>query len=562
MVLAMSDRFVDLVDLFERSCAKYAERPLYGEKRAGGWVWTTYGEIHRQVQLARAGLAQLGVRAGDRVAIVAKNRAEWVVAAHATYGLGATFVPMYPGQTARDWVFVLRDSAAKVLFVAADRFERVSALRNELPSLEHLVVLDQEGPEGFAELLAMGARAPCPVRPPTPRTIAGFVYTSGIRGFPKAVMHSHGNLVSNVNAIRELFDVAVGETALSFLPWANAYGQTCEVHGLLSMGTAIAISDRWSRLFENLASVRPTILFSAPRVLGLVHRALQASPGFDASAWMGGRLKYLISAGAMLDREVGAEIDACGLPLYEGYGLSEAGPIVTTNAPGARRIGSVGRPVPGVRVEIANVAALGREVGEVVVHGPNVMMGYHERPQETRKVFTRTGGLRTGDLGRLDADGFLYIEGRLEDAFELSSGRVVMPERMEERLALSPFIENAVLWGERRPHVVALIVLDADATRAWAKEEGLGAPILTTDARVHRLIESEVARLGEGFDLSERPLAFALTTERFTLENGLLTPTLKVRRPGVVARHRTTLESLYVDAEESGDERSSHADVA
>jgi long-chain acyl-CoA synthetase len=541
----MSERFADLVDLFEQSCARYADRRLFGERREGKWIWTTYAEVHELVARARAGLAQLGVAPGDRVAVVAKNRVEWAIAAYATYSLGATFVPMYPAQSARDWVFVLRDSSAKVLFVAADLFDRVHDLRNELPSLEHVVVFDREGPEGFAALLARGARTNVPVHRSRARDVAGFVYTSGVSAFPKAVMQSHGNVVANVNALREAFEMAPGELALSFLPWSNAYGLTCELHALLAMGACIAINDGFARLFANLAELSPTVLVAAPRLLELVYEGMTSGADFDARALFGGKLRYLFCASAMLDRKIAETLERAGLPLYEGYGLSEVGPS-TINTPTARRLGSVGRPLPGVRVEID---APPGAVGEIVVHGANVMLGYHERPQETAKAFTRNGGLRTGDLGRLDAEGFLWIEGRIEDAFVLSTGRVVMPERLEERLALSPYIDRVTLWGAQRPHVVALVVLDVEAVRTWAAKRGLGTPVLTSDPAVRKLVAEEIARLSAPFDDAERPVAFALTTERFTLENGLLTPTSKVRRAGALARHRTTIEMLFREEE-------------
>ncbi|MGZ3416332.1 MAG: AMP-dependent synthetase/ligase [Polyangiales bacterium] len=548
----MPERFADLVDHFERSCAKYADRPLYGEHRAGAWVWTSYAEVHQRVQHARAGLAQLGVGRGDRVAILARNRPEWVIAAYATYGLGATFVPMYPALAARDSVFVLRDSGAKVVFVASDGSDRIDVIRNELPSLKHLVLLDRAGPESFADLLAMGERAPVPATKPSPRTIAGFAYTSGTRGFPKAVLQSHGNIVANVHALHQLFPLVPEDIAVSFLSWATPYGQLCEVHTLLSFGCAVAINNRWERAFESLREIKPTILFGAPSLLERVLPMVEKLPAEEARACLGGRSKYLISSGTPLDSEVAQLFDAKGLPLYEGYGLSEAGPV-SVNAPGARKFGSVGKLVPGVRVEIVG----DDEEGEIVVYGPGVMIGYHERPQETSRVFTRDGGLRTGDLGHLDHDGFLHVSGRFEDRIELSTGRVVMPERIEAHLALSPYIDHVVLWGSARPYLVAVVVLDVEALRAWAKERDLGTPILTADPHVHQLIESELALLSADVREFERPRAFVMTTERFTLENGLLTPTLKVRRPNVIARHRNTLEELY-----GPEERRSHESVA
>jgi long-chain acyl-CoA synthetase len=575
----MAERFLDLVDLCERSCRTFAERPLYGEKRSGRFVWTTYGEFHRLVAQARAGLARLGVQPGDRVAMIANNRVEWPVAAHAVYGLGATFVPMYEAQHPQEWAFILDDCGAEVVIAAT------SAIAKQLPRVRHVIALDD--PNGWPALLRSGEElAPRAIEP---TSIAGFVYTSGTTGRPKGVMQSHRNITENINSVLSIFSFEPEDRALSFLPWAHSYGQTCEVHGLMSMGCSVAINDRLEDLLANLAEVKPTVLLAVPRIFNrlyqsvteqiegkpplvqkLVHAGIRsairrghgehlslverAEVAFDEKVVFhkirerfGGRLRYTLSASATLGRDVAEFIDAIGLTVYEGYGLTEASPIVAANFPGHRRLGSVGRVIPGVRVEIdTSVSTNGSGDGEIVVHGPNVMVGYHRRPEENAAAFTADGGLRTGDLGHLDDDGFLYVTGRIKELYKLSNGKYVAPAPLEEELKMSPYVANAMIYGDGKPYNVALVALDVAAVRKWAAEEKLEIEgDLAKDDRVRALVARELAAHSAGFKEFEKPRDFVLTSEELSTANGCLTPTLKLKRAAVTKRHRAALEALY-----------------
>ncbi len=262
---------------------------------------------------------------------------------------------------------------------------------------------------------------------------------------------------------------------------------------------------------------------------------------------LGGRLKYAISASATLGREVAEFIDALGITVYEGYGLTETSPIVSANLPGRRRLGSVGQALPGVRVVIDTAVGDDPTEGEIVVYGPNVMVGYHKRPEENAKALMHDGGLRTGDLGYLDEDGFLYITGRIKEQYKLENGKYVMPSPLEEELKLSPYIANVMIDGDGRPFNVALVAIDEPAIRAWAKDEGvtLGGE-LEQDPRVRALIHEELAAHSQGFKEFERPRGFVLIGDDFTTQNGLLTPTLKLKRREVQARYRELFEALYV----------------
>jgi long-chain acyl-CoA synthetase len=587
----MAQAFANLVELFERSCARYAERPLFGTKRDGAWHWTSYREAHELVDRLRAGLASLGISRGDPVAIISDNRLEWAVAAYATYGLEAMFVPMYQAQRPSEWQFILADCGAKAVITANETVHQaVQAMRPALPALRHVIALERPAsdPLSFAALLEAGARTPLPARMPAPEAIAGFIYTSGTTGKPKGVLLSHRNITSNVSAVHAIFTFDPDDRSLAFLPWAHSYGQTCELHGLLSMGCSVAINDGLSNLMPNLAEVKPTLLVAVPRIFNriyenvgreLSHRpaflqrlirsgvraAIQARRGEKLGALqrielafdqrllfskirekLGGRLKYAISASATLGRDVAEVIDAVGITVYEGYGLTETSPIVAANLPGHRRFGSVGRALPGIRVVIDTSVTADPREGEIVVYGPNVMVGYHKRPDENAKAFTPDGGLRTGDLGHLDEDGFLYISGRIKEQYKLANGKYVMPAPLEEELKLSPYIANVMLWGDGRPFNVALVVLDEPAVRTWAKQEGVtlvGA--LERDPQVRGLIRDELLAHSVEFREFEKPRAFDIASEDFTTHNGLITPTLKLKRREVRARYGAALDALY-----------------
>jgi long-chain acyl-CoA synthetase len=267
-------------------------------------------------------------------------------------------------------------------------------------------------------------------------------------------------------------------------------------------------------------------------------------------AKLGGRLMYALTASATIERHVAETIDAMGIHVYEGYGLTETAPVVSGNTPDSHRLGSVGKPIPGVRVTLDTSMSSVPGEGEIIVHGPNVMKGYHNRPDEDAKVMLTTGGFRTGDLGRFDDDGFLYITGRLKEQYKLENGKYVMPSPLEQTLQLSPFIANVMLYGANRPFNVALVVLDITAVRAWAEREAITlGKDLTADPAVRRVIESELERCAASFRAFERPRAFVLTLEDFSCEAGTLTPTLKLKRRTVLARHEKALEALYRAAE-------------
>ncbi|MEQ1500617.1 MAG: long-chain fatty acid--CoA ligase [Myxococcota bacterium] len=583
--------FKNLVDLCARSCETYAARELFGTKTAAGWQWLTYGAFRAQVDELRAGLAALGVTAGDRVGCVADNRVEWAVAAYATYGLGAQFVPMYEAQKEDEWAFILGDCGAKLVFGSKPAVvQKLRSVQKDLPSLTHVIGFDlpESDPASFAAIRASGRAKPLAAVQPGWDDIAGFIYTSGTTGKPKGVLLSHGNICSNVNAIHACFTFEPEDRSLSFLPWAHSFGQTCELHGLLSMGSSIAINDDIPNLLPNLAEVKPSILFAVPRIFNRVYDGLNKqisersstvrslfAKGLSAATRrnagqsiglvdrvalaladrliftkarerLGGRLKYAISGSAALNPEVAKFIDALGIQVYEGYGLTETSPIATANYPGHRKIGSVGRAIPDVKIVIDKSVTGDAKNGEIVIHGPNVMKGYHNQPEANREVLMADGGFRSGDMGMLDEQGYLYITGRIKEQYKLENGKYVVPSPLEEELKLSPYIANAMIYGANKSYNVALIVPDLAAVQKWAETEkvDLGAD-LAANPKVVSLIQAEIEGHCSTFKGYEKPQKVLLTAEDFTTDNGLLTPTLKLKRQKVWDKYGERIEGLY-----------------
>jgi len=584
----------NLVELYQQSCARYADREILGTRHAGAWRWVTYRRLRYLIDDVRAGLAGLGVEPGDRVAFIGDNSVAWAAAAYATYGLAAAFVPMYQAQRPSEWRFILADCGARVVFVATEAaYDAVQGMRASLPRLGHVIGLARAdgAPDSWAGLVASGTARPVEARSPDPQQIAGFIYTSGTTGEPKGALLSHRNITSNIEAVHQVIQLSPNDRYLSFLPWAHSYGQTVELHMLLSYGASLAINDELPRLLDNLAEVKPTVLVAVPRIFHRIYevvtREIAGRPAVlqklvqrgvqqaikrgrgeplgalerielafeDAMIFQkirdrfGGRLRYAFTGSATISPQVAEFIDALGITVYEGYGLTETSPIVTTNSPAGRRFGSVGKVLPGVRVEIDTSVINDKKQGEIVVYGPNVMLGYHNRPAETAAALMPDGGLRTGDLGYFDDDGYLYITGRIKEQYKLENGKYVMPSVLEEALKLSPLIANVMVYGDGRPFNVAVVVPNVPALQAWAQDRDLTLhEIPARDDRVHALIVAEIERLSAGWKGFEKPRAIAVVDEDFTVGNGLLTPTLKLKRREAVARYREVIDGLYLRA--------------
>ena len=624
--MTFTPRFATLVDVFENSMREYAARELFGTKTNGRWTWTTYAEFGAMVDKLRGGLASIGIERGDRVAIIANNRLEWAVAAYGCYGLGAVFVPMYEAQSPKEWEFILRDCEAKALLVANERVaDKAKYLLDRdggagLP-LRKLVIIDAgertakpgarngDGAHDdrigtYADLLSSGVVA-ASIKP-SPDDTAALIYTSGTMGTPKGVVLSHMNLASNVSSIHELFHFSPEDRSLAFLPWSHVFGQVAELHLLISFGSSMAICEGPDKILDNLAEVRPTVLFSVPRVFNRIYTAvnqqLAAKPKivqrmvaaalaisakkregykpkfyevallrlvdkivFDkVRARFGGRLFFTVSGSAALSREVGAFIDSLGILVYEGYGLTETSPVVSVNVPGARKMGTVGRPIPGCRVQIdpgpvvdrGAEGGSGRVEGEIIAYGPNVMKGYYNRPADTAEALTGDGGMRTGDMGFVDADGYLSITGRIKEQYKLENGKYVVPTPIEEQIKLSPYVANVLVYGDNKPYNVALIVANMPAITKWSQGEQIALPndanAVLSDSRVRALFKKELERLASGFKGYESIRDFALIATDFTTDNGMLTPKMSLKRRRVIEVYGSLFDQLYGTSRKEG----------
>jgi long-chain acyl-CoA synthetase len=602
--MSFEPKFATLAVLFLSSIDAYGPRELFGTKKNGQWSWTTYAEFGRQVATVRGGLAALGIGRGDAIACVANNRIEWAVAAYAAYGLGASFVPMYEAQHPKEWEFIVNDCEAKLLIAANETvLGKAKGMLSTCASLKNIVLLDGQTNgdgriTGWASLVGSDRKADA--IKPSPADVATLIYTSGTTGNPKGVILTHANIASNVSAVHQIFPIERSDRSLSFLPWAHSFGQTCELHCLLSAGSSIAICESVDKIIDNLAEVHPTLLFSVPRIFNKIYTAVQAQIASKPKpiqelvkaalkvtakeragerlklhelallelvdklvfekvrGRFGGKLKFAFSGGAALSREVAEFIDSLGIVVYEGYGLTETSPISTTNVPGARKIGSVGRAIPGVRVEVdeatgerrpADGTRPARLEGELVVYGHNVMKGYLKRPEENAAVFTKDGGFRTGDMGFVDPHGFVFITGRIKEQYKLENGKYVVPTPLEEQLKLSPYVLNAMVFGDNRPHNVALVVANVPAIQKWAGDQQMTLPgdpdALLKDDRVKSLMRKEIEKYGAPFKGFESIQEFALLKDDFTTDNGMLTPSLKLKRRKVVEVYGSVLDQLY-----------------
>lgn len=570
-------------------------------RAAQGWQAYSSAEMLRRIAGLSKALATLGVKAGDRVGLFAPNSPEWHIADFAVLGLGAIDVPIYYNESPERLEYIWNDAGVKVAIVSGEtQARKVAASRGKIPTLEKIICVaaPEELREEFLDYATLIAaandrdiaeyrRAAAQVEP---KQLATLIYTSGTTGEPKGVMLTHANLTSNSIDATSAIGYFPGDVQLSFLPLSHVYERIFDYTALFH-GVTVAYLEKIEDAAKALIEVRPTIAAAVPRVFektyanivekghqetGLKRKifdwalrvAEEAVPwrayGKDVSAgvklrWaiadrlvyskiragIGGRMRVFYSGGAPLAVELAEFFWSVGVPIYQGYGLTESSPVISTNTPNENKVGTVGRPIRNCEVKIA-------EDGEILARGPNIMQGYYRKPEATREALSSDGWLRTGDIGHLDADGYLVITDRKKELLKTAAGKFVAPAPIEIKLRTSPYIANAMVVGDTKKFVSALIVPNAGAIAAKARAEGiaLDGEKISNDAWARQLIGGEIERLTENLAQYEKPKRFALIEKDFTVAGGELTHALKLKRRVVLQLYGDVIAQLYADVEE------------
>ncbi|MGH9382319.1 MAG: AMP-dependent synthetase/ligase [Thermoanaerobaculia bacterium] len=554
-------------------------------------------EVVDRVRRLAAFLAAHGVEPGDKVALMAENGPDWPVTDFATLCLGAALAPVYPTLNAEDASYVINDCEARILLVQGDRrLDDLLTVRERWPRIETIVLIDgaaRDGVYAFSEILAttepmdqetFERRA----RAVRPEDLATLIYTSGTTGKPKGVMLSHRNVASNVESSAGVLDLGKDWTALSFLPLCHSFERTVD-YVYFHEGITIAYAESVQTVADDLQLVQPHVFVSVPRlyekVLARVRDNVEASSPVkqkifawaqgvarDALAWrlqrrrpggllglklaladklvfgklkarLGGRFQKAVSGGAPLGQDVAEFFWGAGIEIYEGYGLTETAPVLTVNRPGRAKLGTVGLTIPGVELEID-------EDGEILARGPNIMQGYYKLPEETAEVLTGDGWFRTGDIGEIDEDGFLKITDRKKEIIVNAYGKNVAPAPIENLLKGSRYVDQAVVIGDRRQFLSALLSPDMEALAGWANAQGIEArgEELLDDPRTRELFAAELAAANAILSRHEQIRAWDLVAEPFTVEGGELTPTMKVKRRVIHARYGDLIDRMYAGA--------------
>jgi long-chain acyl-CoA synthetase len=578
--------FTTLVELYREAFGAHPKPDAFRHKSDGAWKDVSSAEARDTLERVAAALATRGIRPGDRVAILSENRLEWALADLAILTLGAATVPIYATVTAQQTRHILADSGAQVAFVSnQSQKAKVESIRSELPALKEILTFDEDWPALLAQSkdAAPGARFGDLVKP---SDVATLIYTSGTTGAPKGVILTHANLVSNVQDALVDFSIGPEDVALSVLPLSHVFERMAGHFTMLSRAVTIAYAESVDALSANMLEIRPTIVLAVPRLFeriyqravdaaaegGPVKRAIFNRARAHAMKWSrlrvkgekipgglalahavcdrlvytklrektGGRIRFFVSGGAPLHPEIAEFFMGAGLTVLEGYGLTETSPVIAVNRPNANVPGTVGPPIRNVVIHIA-------EDGEILVQGPGVMRGYYNQPDETAKAL-EGGWFHTGDIGHLDERGHLVITDRKKDILVTAGGKNLAPQPIENALKTSPLIAEAVLIGDQRPFVTALLVPVFPALEATAKARGISFVTredLVRHPEVRALYEKEIAAHTKDLAKWEQIKRFALLPRELSQDDGELTPTLKVRRKVVNQRFANVIEELY-----------------
>ena len=603
--------FTTVSQMFNHVTNQYPSKELYFYKKENEWVGITGSEIRSTVKDLAFGLQSLSIGKGDNIALLSNNSPRWAMSDYGIICSGAATVSVYPTLIPSQVEYILNDSQSKVVFAEnQEQMQKVLASWGNCPDLQYAVVMDESNTDSddrifnFRDFLELGTKHEQKseasfedlMDKPEPNDLLTLIYTSGTTGNPKGVKLSHGNMMSNVEGTKQNIDFDDTEIFLSFLPLSHSFERMGGHFTAFSVGAQVYYAESIETVPENLREVKPTVVLSVPRLyekmyakvraglksapearqkifwwaigvgkeatqyrlknqalpftLGLKHKIADKLVYSKVKDRVGGRLRFFVSGGAPLSQEIGEFFAAADIMILEGYGLSETSPVLTCNTPEAVRYGSVGKPLFNVDIEIA-------ADGEILAKGPNIMTGYFNNEEATREAIDSDGWFHTGDIGHIDDDGFLFITDRKKNILVTSAGKNVAPAPMENALTNSPYIEQVVIIGDKRNFISALIVPAQEAVGNELTAQGksvFGDDIMSDHPDVKALIQKEVDTVMEKFSNYERVKEFSILPRLFTIEDGELTPTLKVVRKVVLDHFSDAAEKNYSGSPENVEE--------
>jgi long-chain acyl-CoA synthetase len=600
-----------LAQLLMHSVTSYPKPDFMLVKRAGAYAPISAGEFGEGIKHLALGLRALGFEPGQKLCLLSENRPAWTMTDFAALTAGGLTVPIYTTLVSEQIHYIIDDSDASVVVVSnAEQWKKVEPLRAGLTKVKHYITFADEAPAGVLTLKdvqekgrAVAAAEPrlyeglvAKVKPDDEATL---IYTSGTTGVPKGVILTHDNLISNIKTAAQIIEFTDKDTVLSFLPLSHIL-ERMVMFTYIFKGCTVAFAESVEAVAQNLLEVRPHIMVSVPRVFEKIYTKVMdqvlASPALRRKIFFwavkvgkaygalklagkpvpgglafrrkiaaklvfskiiaktGGRVRFFVSGGAPLSKDIAEFFYAIGLVILEGYGLTETSPVLSLNTFENIRLGTVGKPVPGVEIKIA-------QDGEILARGPNIMKGYYKKEAETREIM-EGGWFHTGDIGQFDPDGFLVITDRKKDLLVTSGGKNIAPQPIENLIKASPYITNAVVIGDRRRFIAALVVPDFDKLQAYAKEQGIAygsVEELCGNGRIADFLKSEVDRATPLLASYERVKKIVVLPRDFEIEQGEITPSLKVRRSNVTAKYQAQIEALYT--EEAGNGRDEGGNV-
>lgn len=585
--------------------ANQTTKPLMKHKVEGKYTPISYDEFKEHTDSLAYGLASLGVKAEDRVAIISENRPEWVYSDMAILSLGAIDVPLYPSLTAESVEFIMNNSESKGIIVS-NKFQlnKFIKIKDKCKTIEFIIILNEKdfNPDlknlfTFKQVQELGEkyRKENPdllkdsIEKVKPSDICTIIYTSGTTGEPKGVVLTHNNILSNVKAALQVFPITKDDIFLSFLPLCHIFERMAGYYTAFSSGGTICYAESIETVAQNLIEIKPTIMTTVPRLFERIHskiiKNVESQPEKKQKIFnwaievgkqyakakkqkkvslalaakhkiadklvfrklrdrTGGRLRFFISGGAALSKDLGEFFEAVGILIIEGYGLTESSPVIAANRVDDYKFGTVGKPFPGVEVKIA-------PDGEILAKGPNIMQGYYKNPKETEATI-KDGWLYTGDIGEFDSEGFLKITDRKKHLFKTSAGKYIAPTPIENLFLASKYIDQFVLIGDRRMFLTALIVPDFEALKEYADANNIkytNEIDLTKDERIYKLLDVELNQMQRTLANYERVRKFALLDRPFTIETGEITPSMKIRRKYIEERYGELIEKMYESLE-------------